>query len=127
MAGQRGLDRDARRLAVADLPHHDHVGVLPQDGAQGLGEAEPGPRVDLHVVDARQLALHRILDGDQVALRLVQLSQQQLTELVARAPLFGRGRGQLGRAEQAGVQQHVAQAPGDRLHTRFIGVWRPPV
>jgi hypothetical protein len=38
VAGERGLDRDLRGLVVADLADHDHVRVLPQDRAQGLGE-----------------------------------------------------------------------------------------
>jgi hypothetical protein len=49
VAGQRGLDGDARGLLVADLADHDHVGVGAQEGAQRLGEGPVDARVDLHL------------------------------------------------------------------------------
>src|SRR5581483_1180819 len=54
VTGERRLDRDLGGLAVADLAHHHHVGVRAQDGPQRGREREARPRVDLHLVDARQ-------------------------------------------------------------------------
>ena len=54
VAGERRLDRDLRRLVVADLADHDHVGVLAQDRAQRLREGEVDLGVDLHLADARR-------------------------------------------------------------------------
>ena len=42
VAGERRLDRDLRRLAVADLADEDDVRVLAHDGAQRRAEGEPG-------------------------------------------------------------------------------------
>ena len=72
VAGQRRLDRDLGRLAVADLADHDHVGVRAQHRAQAAGERR-GPAFEVHLdlVDARQLVLDRVLDRDDVALGLV--------------------------------------------------------
>ena len=52
VAGQRGLDGDLGRLAVADLADQDDVGVLAQDRAQAGGERQPDLCVDLDLVDA---------------------------------------------------------------------------
>ena len=41
MSGQRGADRDLRRLQVAHLADEDHVGILPQERPQGRGEVTP--------------------------------------------------------------------------------------
>ena len=69
MAGERGLDRDLRGLQVADLADHDDVGVLAQDGAQGVRESQPDLGLHLDLVDAGQLILDRVFDGEQLALR----------------------------------------------------------
>ena len=54
VAGERGLDGDLRRLAVADLADHDDVGVGAHHRAQAVGERQAGLRVDLHLRDARR-------------------------------------------------------------------------
>ena len=69
MAGERGLDRDLGRLAVADLADHDDVGVLAEDRAQAAGEGQADLRLHLDLVHAGQLVLDRILDGDDLACR----------------------------------------------------------
>ena len=72
VAGQRRLDGDLRGLEVADLADHDDVGVLPQDRAQRVGEGEADLRLHLDLVDAGQLVLDRVLDGEDLHVGLVQ-------------------------------------------------------
>ena len=60
------LHGDGRGLIVADLADHDDVRVLAQDGAQRGGKGEVGLGVDLHLVDARDVGFHGVLDGDDV-------------------------------------------------------------
>ena len=69
VAGERGLDGDLGGLEVADLADHDDVGVLAQEGAQRGGEVEPDVLVDLHLVDADEVVLDRILGGGDVGRR----------------------------------------------------------
>ena len=45
------LHRDPRRLGIADLPHEDHVGILPQERAQGRGKAQTRRGIDGHLHD----------------------------------------------------------------------------
>src|SRR5204862_5647674 len=54
VAGERGLDRDLRRLAVADLADEDDVGILAHDRSQRGAEGETGALVHLDLYDARQ-------------------------------------------------------------------------
>ena len=54
VAGERGLDRDLRRLEVADFADQDDVRVLAQERAQRGGEVQPDLLVHLHLVDARR-------------------------------------------------------------------------
>ena len=51
VARERRLQRDLRGLGVADLADHDDVGVLPQDVAQRLGEAEADLRLHGDLVE----------------------------------------------------------------------------
>ena len=55
VARLRGLDRDLGRLEVADFADHDHVRILAQEGAQRRRERQADLRVDVDLVDARQL------------------------------------------------------------------------
>ena len=52
VTGERGLEGDARGLAVADFAHEDDVRILSEDGAQADGEGEASARVDLPCVSA---------------------------------------------------------------------------
>src|SRR5713226_2510386 len=75
VAGQRGLDGDLRRLAVADLADHDHVRVLAEEAAQPVGEGEVDLRVHRRLRDALELVLDRVLDGHDVEVRPVDLAE----------------------------------------------------
>ncbi len=88
MAGERGLDADLGRLEVADLAHHDDVGVLAQEGAQRGREVEADLVVHLHLVDAHQVELDGVLGGRDVGAHLVQLGERR----VERGGLAAAGR-----------------------------------
>jgi len=75
VARERGLDRDAGGLGVADLADEDDVGVLAEDRPEALGEGDAGDLVDLDLVDRGEDVLHRVLDGHDVALAAVDLAE----------------------------------------------------
>ena len=73
MAGFGGLERGVDSFEIAHLADHDHVGILAERGAQGVGERGGiGPdfalRDDAAVVGEHEL--DRILDGHDLALAL---------------------------------------------------------
>ena len=71
VAGERGLDGDVRGLPVADLAHHDHVGVGPQHRAQPGVEGHARLGRDLHLLDPRDVLLDGVLDCENAALAVV--------------------------------------------------------
>jgi hypothetical protein len=66
--GERGLHRGLGGLLVADLAHHDRVGVVPQDRPEPRREGQPDLGVHLDLVHARHVVLDRVLDGDALDL-----------------------------------------------------------
>ena len=79
MSGDSGLNGDGGGLTVADLADHDDVGVLAQDGAQGVGEGQVSFGVDLNLIDALDIGFHGVLNGDDVdhvAVELVESGVQ---------------------------------------------------
>ena len=62
MAGERRLDRDLRRLLVANLADQHDVGIGAQQRAQPSREREPDLRERLHLLDTRDLVLDGVLD-----------------------------------------------------------------
>ena len=75
VARKRSLHRDLGSLLVADFTNQNHVGIVPQDRTQPAGEGQPGLLRDLDLVHPPQLVLDRILDGDDLPLRIVDLLQ----------------------------------------------------
>src|SRR5439155_6805004 len=64
VSGQRGANRDLRRLEVANFTHHDDVRVLAQDVAQADGKGQADVRAHRDLVDSFELVLDRLLDGN---------------------------------------------------------------
>ena len=94
----RGLDRDPGGLAVADLADHHDVGVGAQDRAERVREGQAGARVDLHLADAGEPVLDRVLDGDDVDLGPADLGERRVE------------RRRLARAGRAGDEQRAGRA-----------------
>ncbi len=108
MAGQRGMDRNMRGLGVAHLADHDDVGVLTDEGAHRGGEGQPDRRLDLRLVDAGNFVFDRILDGEDLARRLVQDRQH------------GRERRGLAAAGRPGDDDHAVRQRQQARHDRFV-------
>ena len=69
VTGQRRLDGDLRRLGVADLAHHDLVGVVAEDRSQAASKRQALLLVDRNLRDAAQLILDRVFDRDDLVFR----------------------------------------------------------
>ena len=82
----RRLDRDRRRLVVADLPDEQDVGVAAQDRPQTSCEGQACTRVDLDLPDSRKLVLHGILDGRERAAGFVQVLEARVERRRLAAP-----------------------------------------
>src|SRR4051812_27929244 len=106
VARQRGLDRDLGGLAVANLADHHDVGVGAEDRAQRGREGQARALVDLHLVDAAEPELDRILDRDDVDLRPVDLGQRRVK------------RRRLTRAGRPRHEDRAGRAADHRLHLR---------
>ena len=88
VAGERRLDADRRRLVVAHLADHDHVGIGAQERAHRRGEGEVDLRLHLH------LAQTLLRDFDRVLRRpdLHVLGVDEAEGGVQRRRLAGAGR-----------------------------------
>ena len=76
VAGQRGAHGDLRGLRVARLAHEHHVGILPEDVSETVGERQPDLGLDLDLADRGQAVLHRILDRHDVAPARVERAER---------------------------------------------------
>ena len=70
VTSERGLDRDLCRLVVPDLTDQHDIRVGSKDRPQRAREAQPRLDVGLHLVDAGDAVLDRVLDRDDVDLGL---------------------------------------------------------
>ena len=115
VTGERGLDGDVGRLVVADLADQHDVGVRAQDRAQRAGEGQAGLGVGLHLVDAGQAVLHRVLDRDHVDVLLVEDVER------------GVERRRLARPGRTGHQDHPVGLGVRRLEPREVAGTEPQV
>ena len=76
MARERRLDRDLRRLAIADFTDEKDVWIMAQYGAQTPCEGESGFFRDLNLVNPLQLVFDGILDRYDFPHRVVDLMQR---------------------------------------------------
>ena len=111
MTGQRGADRDLRRLEVAGLTDEDDVGVLAQEGAQRRREGPAHAVVDLHLVDALQVVLDGILGRHDVVLGRIDRVDGRIE------------RGRLARARRPRDEDHAVRLvdrPGELLQAPLV-------
>jgi hypothetical protein len=73
--GERCFDHHVGGFRVARFPHHDHVRVGAQEGAQRLGESPVDLRVDLHLAESRLGDFDRILGGPDLAVGGIDVSE----------------------------------------------------
>ena len=78
MAGERGLDGNLGRLAIADLPHHDLVRIVPEDRAKPAGERQAFFLVHRDLDDAVELVLHGVFDRDDLDVFGVDLGHRRI-------------------------------------------------
>ena len=71
MARKRSIDGDVRRLRISNFSDHDDVRRLSQHRAQCCRECHPDVGLNHHLINTRQLVLDRVLDGDDLFVRLV--------------------------------------------------------
>src|SRR6185437_9486661 len=87
VAGESRLDGDLGHFKVADFADQNDVGRLTQHGAENLGEREPDALAHLALVNAREIVFDRVLGGDDLAVRAVELIERA----VQRRRLTGAG------------------------------------
>ena len=73
--GQRGLDRDLRGFAIANLADEKDIRILTHDRPQRRREREAGLFVHLHLYDSGQPVFDRILDRHDVQPAFLELAQ----------------------------------------------------
>ncbi len=75
---ERRLNRNFRRLEVADFADHHHIRVLTQEGAQNFRERVAGLGVDWHLDDAVNVIFDRLLGREQLRINLVDAAQNRV-------------------------------------------------
>ena len=75
MTCDSGTDTDFCGFRVTHLTDHNDIRVLTEDGTEGSGKGHARLGVYLNLVDAVDLLLHRVLNGDDVYVGLCKLTQ----------------------------------------------------
>ena len=78
VAGEGRLDADLGRFIVAGLADHDDVRVLAQEGPERSGKVEPDLVLHLHLVDAHEVELDRVLGRHDVLRVRVEFAQRRV-------------------------------------------------
>src|SRR4030095_12562986 len=67
-----------RGFGVANFTNHHDVRILAENGTEGVAEGESNFLLRGYLVDAPDLELHRVFDGDDVVLGVVQLVERRV-------------------------------------------------
>ena len=76
MASERGLYSNLRSFKIANLADHDHIRVLPKNGAQGFRKTHVNTRIDLRLPDTEQLIFNWVLDRQHIGGGRVELAER---------------------------------------------------
>ena len=106
VAGLSGLDGDLGGFQIPDLPTMTMSGSWRRKERRGAGEGEPRLGIDLHLVDAGQVDLHRIFGGGDVDLAGVENVE---TGMRATPSCPTRGAGD--QYHPCGLERHAGIAP----------------
>ena len=113
VSGQGCLHGDVGCLAIPDLPYHDDIGVLAQNGAQAARKRHPGLAVQLDLADFFNAVLHRIFDRYNIDVRLIDPFQDGIE-----AGAFAASGG-------AGAENHAVRLEDNRLDLAAVFVHHP--
>lgn len=75
VTGESRFDGDIGGFVVANFPDHDDVGILAEDGAEGIGEAETDFGFDGDLINSGELVFDGIFDGDDIILGVIQFAE----------------------------------------------------
>ena len=78
VASQRGFNGDFRCFLVANLAHHDHIRVGPQESAKGLGEGPVNLWIDLNLAQTDLGDFNRIFCGPNLPIWRVDMAQHRV-------------------------------------------------
>src|SRR5947207_10102843 len=78
MAGQRRLHGNLGGLLIANFADENHIGIVAQNRAQSARESQPGLFRDLNLIDAFELILDRVFNGDDFADRVIDLVERRV-------------------------------------------------
>ena len=78
MTGDGRTNRNTGGFAVTGLTDHDDIRILTQQRAQTGLKRQSGNRIDLRLVDARHVLLHRILNRGDIHLPVRQILEHHV-------------------------------------------------
>jgi hypothetical protein len=76
VTGQRCANCNLRCLEVTNFSYHDDVRIGPQNRAESIGKGETDFRFHRDLHHTREFVFHRIFDGDDAAVRLIELGEE---------------------------------------------------
>ena len=78
MSRDRSSDRCSGSLTVTGLSNHDDIRVLTHQGTQSHIKGKPGNRINLCLVDIRQILFHRIFNRGNIDMSSGQIIQNHI-------------------------------------------------
>src|SRR5437762_281493 len=125
MAGQRRLNGNLWRLEVTCLAHHDAIGILAQERAQGSRERQADGFVHRYLHDSFQIVFDRFFRSEQLRIDRIYLPQAGIKRgRLSRAGWSGRNENAVGTIDD--FEKIIADVIGHaerldiKIHSRAI-------